>query len=52
MERWREDSLHSLFTTMSTLMPRNDPGILSDGEYLDILAYVLQSNGFPTGPTN
>ena len=50
MERWREDSLHSLFTRMSTLMPRNDPGILSDGEYLDILAYILQSNGCPTGP--
>lgn len=51
MERWREDSLQSLYTLMSTLMPRNDPGILTDEQYVDILAYLLQSNGFPTAST-
>ena len=51
IERWREDTLQSLYTLMSTLMPRNDPGTLTDEQYVDILAYLLQSNGFPTGST-
>ena len=25
------------------------PGALDDGEYLDILAYILEANGFPSG---
>ena len=49
MERWREDDLASLFTRVSTLMPFDNPATLTRDAYLDIVAYVLQVNGFPAG---
>jgi len=49
MENWREDSLDSLFTKIRTTMPRRDPKSLSDAETLQLVAYILQSNEFPSG---
>ncbi len=49
MNRWREDSLNSLFTNIKTTMPRNNPGILKDDMYVDIITYILQQNTFPVG---
>jgi mono/diheme cytochrome c family protein len=34
---------------MSTHMPLNAPGSLSKTQYLDILAYLLAVNGYPSG---
>jgi hypothetical protein len=30
-------------------MPADDPASLEDRRYLDILAYLIQANGFPAG---
>jgi hypothetical protein len=30
-------------------MPRNNPGSLTEEIYLDLLAYILQTNGYPEG---
>jgi hypothetical protein len=49
MDHWREDSVKSFFTAIKTTMPRNAPRSLGDGEYIDIVAFILQSNAFPTG---
>ena len=54
MDRWREDTLHTLFTLIRTGMPpRNELRVnqapLSDSAYLDIVTYILQANGFPSG---
>ena len=49
MENWREDSVQSLFTKIRTTMPRRDPKSLSDAETLDLIAYIMQANEFPTG---
>jgi mono/diheme cytochrome c family protein len=49
MERWREDTVDSLFTRISRLMPFDDPATLSEDTYLDIVAYILQVNAFPAG---
>ena len=49
MDRWREDSLDSLFSNISKSMPRNNPGSLDKATYVDIVAYILQQNAFPTG---
>jgi mono/diheme cytochrome c family protein len=49
MEHWREDNLNSLYSTIKTTMPRGAPASLDDAVYIDILAFVLQSNGFPAG---
>lgn len=42
-------SVGQIFTTMTTSMPRNNPGGLSHTQYEDILAYILQNNGYPAG---
>ena len=54
MGRWREDTVQSLFTLIRVGMPpRSEPGArvttLSDEASLDIVAYVLERNGFPSG---
>jgi mono/diheme cytochrome c family protein len=49
LDRWREDKLETLFTFIRTSMPGNLPGGLDEGTYVDILAYVLRSNGLPAG---
>jgi alcohol dehydrogenase (cytochrome c) len=38
-----------LFSYVSTKMPPADPGTLGGTEYAQIIAYVLQQNGFATG---
>lgn len=38
-----------LFVFMSTLMPPNDPGRYSPSGYADLMAYVLEQNGFQAG---
>jgi hypothetical protein len=30
-------------------MPRNEPGSLDSATYVDIISYILQQNGFPSG---
>jgi mono/diheme cytochrome c family protein len=49
IDRWREDNLDALFDFMKTQMPRDDPGKLAAGAYVDILAYLLSRNSFPAG---
>ena len=46
---WGEDSLDGLFNIMRTAMPRDNPASLTDNQYLDIVAYILQVNGLPAG---
>jgi mono/diheme cytochrome c family protein len=46
---WSEDSLGSLFNSISRNMPRGRPGSLPDTTYADIVAYILEKNGFPPG---
>jgi quinoprotein glucose dehydrogenase len=45
---WGEDSLYSLYALTKTTMPRN-AATLPDAMYLDIVAYILQMNGYPPG---
>ena len=49
MDHWREDTLDSLYSNIKKSMPRNDPGSLQPATYVDIVAYILQQNGFPAG---
>jgi mono/diheme cytochrome c family protein len=50
IDRWREDKLAGLFEFIKIEMPQRAPGSLSDAEYLDILAYLLDESHFPAGP--
>jgi len=49
MENWREDNLGSLFTKIRTTMPLRESKVLTDGEALHLVAYILRANEFPTG---
>ena len=49
LRTWQGERLGDLFTVMRSLMPEPNPGSLTDREYLDITAYVLSLNRFPSG---
>jgi hypothetical protein len=54
MDRWREDTLQSLYSLVASGMPpRNElqtmAAPLNEGGYLDVVAYILEGNGFPSG---
>jgi mono/diheme cytochrome c family protein len=49
LDRWREDTLDSLFQFIKTNMPQQAPGSLSDAAYLEILAHLLSENAFKAG---
>ncbi|MGH7041043.1 MAG: c-type cytochrome [Acetobacteraceae bacterium] len=38
-----------LYHFMSTHMPQNAPGSLTQTQYLDLMAYILKFNGYPAG---
>lgn len=49
LKRWEGQPINILFTVMSTSMPENNPGYLSEKEYVDILAYVLSLSRYAAG---
>jgi quinohemoprotein ethanol dehydrogenase len=49
ISHWQGRSIADLFARIHTTMPQNNPGSLSEQEYFDIIAYLLQSNDFPPG---
>jgi len=48
-QSWGEDTLSSLYKFVRETMPRNNPGTLSEHEYADIVAHILQMNSYPAG---
>jgi len=38
-----------LFSFLSLQMPLNEPATLKKDEYVDIMAYILKFNGYPSG---
>ena len=50
-KEWEGQTLGDLFERMSTSMPADRPGKLSQQVDADILAFILKSNDFPAGPS-
>lgn len=46
---WKDQSVGALFVILRAKMPPGEAGSLSDQEYADIVAAILQGNGFPAG---
>jgi len=44
---WENRPLSELFEKMRKDMPTNRPGSLPTNTYLDLLAFILQQNGYP-----
>src|SRR5579862_2903811 len=49
LAHWDKDTLGGLYTKIRDTMPLGGPGTLTDDVKLQILAYLLQQNGFPAG---
>lgn len=49
LRAWDGVSLAALYAYTRTTMPENNPGFLSDGEYADLIAYMLLVSGAPAG---
>jgi mono/diheme cytochrome c family protein len=46
---WQGRPLWDLFRYIRELMPKSDPGILTQRETTRVLAYLLRMNGMPSG---
>ena len=49
---WGGKTVGAFYDRIKTTMPRGAAGSLSDTTYLNIVAYVLQVNGFPASPNS
>ena len=47
--KWGRRTVRDLYRDIVRNMPEDDPGSLPDQEYADVVAYILQLNGFPPG---
>jgi len=51
METWQDKTLGELYGTIFNTMPGDGVVILTADQTLDLIAYMLQANGFPAGET-
>ena len=49
MSSWTGSTIFSLYRMIRQTMPQNQPGSLSPQQYADVVAYLLEINGMPTG---
>jgi mono/diheme cytochrome c family protein len=49
VSQFQKISAEYFYNFMSTHMPLTDPGSLTKQQYLDIMAYMLEANGYPSG---
>lgn len=47
--RWRRQTAWDFYRLLVRTMPENAPGALSDQEYVDVIAYILELNGYEPG---
>ena len=47
IETW---NARQLFDYIQATMPADDPSALTSDHYLDVLAYIFEMNGYPSGP--
>jgi mono/diheme cytochrome c family protein len=51
MSKWNGHSLEELYVRISTTMPQGQGGSLTPEQYSDVVALLLDANGFPAGKT-
>ena len=49
VKTWVGRTAFDLFDQLRTTMPDDSPGSLSQQQYVDIVAYILKINGYPSG---
>lgn len=48
---WAGKKLSDLFGYLRERMPKNEPGSMTEQEYVDVMTYMLRMNGMPAGTT-
>ena len=48
---WAQPTVDDLDYIIRATMPKDNPGTLTPGEYTEVLSYILQQNGYPSGTT-
>ena len=48
---WQDRTVGELLFTIQTTMPNDGSAVLTESETADLVAYILQANGYPDGPT-
>ena len=51
LTQWNGRSVKDLFDALKRSMPKDNPGGLNSRAYVDVIAYMLQSNRMPSGTT-
>jgi mono/diheme cytochrome c family protein len=46
-----DSTVGAIFTILAQQMPQSAPGSLTQAQYEDVMAYILQKNGYPAGST-
>lgn len=49
LESWAGATVEMLYELISTTMPQDRPASLERQQYADVLAYIFELNGLPTG---
>jgi cytochrome c len=49
LTQWNDRTVKDLFDSIKQAMPRDNPGSLNLRAYVDVIAYLLQANKFPSG---
>ena len=52
VQGWDGAPLSELMLFTRETMPQDNPGGLSEEQYIDVLAYILQANKFPAGDSD
>jgi mono/diheme cytochrome c family protein len=48
-QAWHGQTVRSLYDYLRSTMPDDDPGTLTEQQYIDVTAYLLKVNGMPAG---
>ena len=51
INQWDSKTVRAFYGRIFSTMPADDPGNLDEKAVLDIVAYILQANGYPPGST-
>jgi mono/diheme cytochrome c family protein len=49
LTQWGDRTVRDLYETVNRSMPKDNPKSLNARAYIDVIAYLLQSNKFPSG---
>ena len=49
LTQWSDRTVKDLFDTVKRSMPRDNPGGLNARAYVDVIAFILQTNRIPSG---